>query len=104
VGNLLVLVPVGDEQVPLPAGRVAGDEERLVKPPEVLLKPLEGLPRVVFKRPDRGGDEAFVVEANPVVVDVGPQSDERQPGADRQGGDHLGREEVRFDRADSRHY
>jgi hypothetical protein len=53
-------------------GAVTGDEESLMKPPEVLLRPPEGLQRVVFEGPDGGGDEPVVVEADAIIIDICP--------------------------------
>jgi hypothetical protein len=67
-----VLVPGADVKQLLAVGGIADDAAALLKTPEILPSPPERLQRVVFEGPDSGHDEPVVVEADAIVIDIGP--------------------------------
>ena len=102
VADFLVLGPVRDGQESLSGGFVEGHQTGRVKALEVFASPLEDV-RSFFEGPDRGPDEPRVGEAHTVVVDVGPQADEREACGQLEVGDRERSEELRLDRADAGH-
>ena len=99
----LVLVPVGDADVPLPIEGVASDKTGVRKPRETLASVAASLARVVLKSVQLGRDQLVAVDADAVVIDVRPQPDEGQPGSDGQSGDRLALPELGLDTADTCH-